>query len=104
MIDAVAVLALLATAQPSLGGGISDGDVLAIIQKHCVMCHAATPSHESFRQAPKNIALQTLAEIKKHAAAVYAQTVQTRAMPLGNETAMTDDERSTLGQWFKEQP
>ncbi len=58
------------------------------------MCHAATPSHESFREAPKNVTLETIAEIKKHAATVYTQTVQTKAMPLGNQTAMTDDERS----------
>ena len=27
-------------------------------------------------------------------------TVQTRAMPLGNETGMTDEERGQLGAWI----
>jgi uncharacterized membrane protein len=27
------------------------------------------------------------------------QTVQNRAMPLGNQTAMTDEERDALGRW-----
>jgi uncharacterized membrane protein len=35
---------------------------------------------------------------------VYTQTIQTKAMPLGNQTGMTDDERNTLGRWLKEQP
>jgi uncharacterized membrane protein len=104
MLRAVAVLTFLATALPARGAGVSDVEALAIVQKHCVMCHAAMPSHDSFREAPKNLTLETLAEIRKNAATVYIQTVQTKAMPLGNQTAMTDDERSALGQWLKEHP
>ncbi len=104
MFRAVALLVLLATALPANGAGVSDADALAIVRKHCVMCHAATPSHESFREAPKNTTLETIADIKRHAGAVYIQTVQTKAMPLGNQTAMTDDERSALGRWLKRQP
>ena len=100
----MAALALFATALPARGVGITDSEALAIVQKHCVMCHAATPSHESFREAPKNVTLETISDIRKYAAAVYTQTVQTKAMPLGNETAMTDDERSNLGRWLKRQP
>jgi uncharacterized membrane protein len=74
------------------------------VQRHCVMCHAVKPTHESFQEAPKNVSLETIAELKKYAATVYIQTVQTKAMPLGNQTAMTDDERSALGRWLKEQP
>ncbi|HEX3164042.1 MAG TPA: hypothetical protein VHQ92_15810 [Pseudolabrys sp.] len=102
MFRAVAVLTFLATALPARAAGISDVEALAIVQKHCVMCHAVAPSHESFREAPKNIILESIADIRKHAATVYTQTVQTKAMPLGNQTAMTDDERSALGRWLKE--
>jgi uncharacterized membrane protein len=101
---AVAILALLATALPAHGAEITDTEALAIARKHCVMCHAAVPSHESFQDAPKNITLETIPDIRKHAAAVYVQTVQTKAMPLGNETAMTDDERRAFGQWLRERP
>lgn len=104
MFRAAAVLILLAAALPARGAGISDADALAIVRKHCVMCHAVTPSHESFQEAPKNITLETIAEVKKYAAAVYTQTVQTKAMPLGNQSAMTDDERNALGLWLREQP
>jgi uncharacterized membrane protein len=103
MLRAVAIFTLVATALPARGAGLS-ADALAIIRRHCVMCHAAMPSHESFREAPKSITLETIADIRKHAAAVYTQTVQTKAMPLGNQTAMTDEERAALGRWLKDKP
>ena len=77
--------------------------MLALVQKHCVMCHATKPTHESFQEAPKNITLETIADIKKYVATVSAQAVQTKAMPLGNQTGMTDEERATLAQWLKNQ-
>jgi uncharacterized membrane protein len=104
MFRAVAVLTILATELPARGAGISDAEALVIVQKHCVMCHAVKPAHENFQEAPKNVTLETIAEIRKEAAAVYTQTVQTKAMPLGNQTAMTDDERNALGRWLKGMP
>jgi len=104
MFRAVAVFGLFATVLPARGAGISDADALAIVKRHCVMCHAAAPSHESFSEPPKNVTLETIADIKNHAAAVYTQTVQTKAMPLGNQTNMTDSERNALGSWLREQP
>jgi uncharacterized membrane protein len=71
------------------------------MRKHCVMCHAAKSTHESFQEAPKNIALETISDIRKYATTISAQTVQTKAMPLGNQTGMTDEERATLAQWLK---
>ena len=94
---------VFATVAPSAqGGNISDADVLLIVQRHCATCHAVNPTHESFREAPKKIVLESVADLKKHAAVVYAQTVQGRAMPLGNQTDMTEGERAALGQWSKE--
>jgi uncharacterized membrane protein len=95
-------LALATVALPAQGGNISDADVLLIVRRHCTTCHAVNPTHESFREAPKKIVLESVADLKKHAAVVYAQTVQGRAMPLGNQTDMTEDERAALGQWLKE--
>jgi uncharacterized membrane protein len=97
-------MVLIATAQPTYAGNISDAEALAIVRHHCVMCHAKKPTHESFQEAPKNITLESVADLKQHAEAIYTQTVQTRAMPLGNQTIMTDDERASLGRWLKELP
>ena len=39
-------------------------------------------------------------ELKKYAPLILTQTVQNKAMPLGNQTAMTEDERAKIGQWI----
>lgn len=102
-LGAAAVTILIAAAPFSRALAVDDAEALALVQKHCVMCHATKPTHESFQEAPKNISLETIADIKKHAITISAQTVQTKAMPLGNQTGMTDEERATLAQWLKNQ-
>lgn len=102
-LGAAAMIILIVAAPFSYALAVDDAEALVLVQKHCVMCHAAKPTHESFQEAPKNIALETIADIKNHAAAISAQTVQTKAMPLGNQTGMTDEERATLDQWLKNQ-
>ena len=44
--------------------------------------------------------LETIDDLHRHAELVAKFTVQTRAMPLGNETGMTDEERAQLGAWI----
>jgi uncharacterized membrane protein len=77
---------------------VSDAQALAIVQKHCGPCHARNPTHPAFDKPPKNIVLETAADLKKNAARVLEQ-VEDRTMPLGNETDMTDEDRETLGRW-----
>jgi uncharacterized membrane protein len=67
------------------------------------MCHARKPTHESFKEAPKNVMLESVGELKKYAPLILTQTVQNKAMPLGNQTAMTDEERAKIGQWIAAQ-
>lgn len=93
-----------ATAPHADAGTVADTEALAIVSKHCVMCHAVKPGHESFQEAPKGIILESVDDLRKHAATIYAQTVQIRAMPLGNQTDMSENDRATLGQWLKELP
>ena len=79
---------------------VSDVEVMAIVDKHCLSCHAASPTHESFDTPPKDIVLETVDDLHRHAELVDKFTVQTRTMPLGNETEMTDEERAQLGAWI----
>jgi uncharacterized membrane protein len=103
----VAALALLAvifvTAPqprgPSTGTAVADAEAMAIASRHCTTCHARNPSHPAFKEAPKNVALETVADLKRYAPQIYLQTVQNRAMPLGNQTGMTEAERDALGRW-----
>ncbi len=78
-------------------------EVMEIVGAHCATCHAARPSHAAFDEAPMGVVLETTTDLRRHAAAVIAQSVTTNAMPLGNETGMTDLERAALGAWLEAQ-
>jgi uncharacterized membrane protein len=104
----VAAMALLAAifitaprAAVSTGGTVSDTEALAITAKHCTTCHARKPTHESFPEPPKGVTLQSVDDLRRYASLIYTQTVQNRAMPLGNQTGMTEEERAKLGQWVR---
>jgi uncharacterized membrane protein len=87
----------------AVAGGVSDEEVVALAHKHCVMCHAAKPTKEGFAEAPKGVKLETVEEIKRYTAQIDLQAVKNNAMPLGNETNMTDEERARLGAWIAAQ-
>jgi uncharacterized membrane protein len=99
----VAVAIYLTAPAPATTGQVSDADAMAIIGKHCVMCHAKKPTHESFNEPPKNVTLESIAELRRFALLVMTQTVINKAMPLGNQTQMTEAERAMLGQWIAAQ-
>ena len=82
---------------------VSDVEAMTIVQKHCTSCHAAKPSNEGFDAPPKNILLENIDQLSRHGKQVVQFAVQTRAMPLGNETGMTADERLKLGAWVDNQ-
>ena len=81
------------------GAAVTDLDAQAIVGKHCLTCHSRHPSHPAFKEAPKNVALENVADMRRFAQQIFLQTVQNRAMPLGNQTGMTEDERAALGRW-----
>ena len=55
-------------------GMVSNAEVLVTVSKHCVMCHAGKPGHKSFREAPKNVILETVGDLRKNAFTIYAET------------------------------
>ncbi len=82
---------------------VSDVEAIQITQKHCVSCHAKKPTHESFEEAPKNVVLETLDDLRRYATLIDQHSVKTESMPLGNETEMTREERDKLGAWLVSQ-
>ena len=64
-------------------------------QQRCLACHNAA-------LAPKRIQFHEPQLIEQHAAEIYQQVVVQKSMPLNNATGITDEERATLGRWFKE--
>ena len=90
---------------PAHMGEVSDAEITHIITTHCVMCHAVKPKHEGFigGEPPKGVVLDTLDGVRKNAPQIVIQAVHGRAMPLGNETGITDAERTALGAWIAQQ-
>ena len=103
---AVALLALAVAIRPEDSAPDAGGEpvrfvqVAAVVKQRCATCHSAQPTDESFSTAPKGLALDTPAQIKARSAAIEEQAVETKAMPLGNVTGMSDDERELLGRWI----
>lgn len=75
--------------------------VREIVDRHCVSCHAARPTHRAVQVAPGNAMFDTAEGLTKHAERIYERAVATRSMPQGNETGMTDEERAKLGAWIR---
>jgi uncharacterized membrane protein len=79
---------------------VDSAEAVAIVERRCVTCHSADPTNEQFQTAPAGVVLDTPEQIAARAEAIRAQAVDSRAMPLGNATGMTDAERETLGAWI----
>ena len=82
---------------------VTDGQLLATTNRHCLSCHAAVPASTVFTTPPKNVVLQGLDDIRRYATLIDQHAVKSATMPLGNTTGMTDDERAQLGRWLAAQ-
>ena len=104
---AVVVLAVLAgfllprqATGPASAEAVKFAAVQPIIQERCTVCHAQKPSFAGFEQPPGGVMLDTPERIKAAAPRIHQQTIATQAMPIGNLTRMTPDERALLGKWL----
>jgi uncharacterized membrane protein len=94
------------------GGGVSTvaaadvpaqvtfADARSIVDRRCAACHSASPSIRDFGAAPGGVSFDDPARIQALAARIRARAVDTRTMPLGNRTNMTDRERALLARWI----
>jgi uncharacterized membrane protein len=73
---------------------VSAAQVQAVVAQRCAMCHG-----EALQS--KGVRLDSPAELKRHAQAVYQQAVVTKLMPINNATGITDEERALIGDWFR---
>jgi uncharacterized membrane protein len=72
------------------------------VQTRCAMCHTAEPAWEGVYEPPKNVILDNDIAIANHAKDIAIQAGYAHAMPPGNVSGMTDDERALLVEWFRE--
>jgi uncharacterized membrane protein len=80
---------------------VAFSEVKQVLDIRCVSCHADKPSFEGIPEAPKGVKLDTPERIRAQALQIHQQTVLSRAMPPGNLTGLTEDERSLLDRWYR---
>jgi len=87
-------------ARDALAGDASIESVQKIVAARCTSCHAAKPTFDGITEAPKGVMLETPQQIRRFAAQINQQAVRAEAMPPGNVTEITPEERATLGAWI----
>lgn len=74
--------------------------VAEIIMTRCSMCHTAEPVWAGIAAAPKGVKLDNPDDIKLHAKLIAINAARSSAMPPGNVTEITPEERQILAAWF----
>ena len=99
------VIALLSAAGPrevKLGAASapSFAAVEDIVLTRCSMCHTKEPSWAGIAAAPKGVTLDTAERIHAQARLIALNAARSDAMPPGNITEITAEERGILAAWF----
>jgi len=97
----VATAALLAPREARDTEAVPFARVQGVIGTRCVSCHADKPAFQGLAEAPKGVKLDTPERVRAAALQIYQQAARSKAMPPGNLTGMTDDERALLDRWYR---
>ena len=81
---------------------ISFVEINNIIKYRCGVCHAKNPTTEGIASPPKGIVFDSVEDILKNLSIIQAQAVDTDAMPPGNMTGITQQEREKLLLWIQQ--
>ena len=96
------VAVVIAPRDTAASSGRVDFDaVRTVVHQRCTTCHAASPEHPGFQAAPAGVVLETDRQIVAEALRIHQQTVVTRAMPIGNLTSITEEERALIDRWYR---
>jgi len=106
IVVAVLILLLVAAAiAPRSRAATAETVTLAmirpVIESRCTTCHSQNPTHIAFPAAPSGVVLDTDEEIAAEALRIHQQTVVLKAMPIGNLTEISDEERALIDAWYQ---
>jgi uncharacterized membrane protein len=76
-------------------------EIKPVLDLRCLSCHAEKPSFQGLPEAPKGVKLDTPQRVRAQALQIHQQAVLSKAMPPGNLTGMTDEERALLDRWYR---
>ncbi len=77
-------------------------EVHRIVTGRCSMCHAEEPVWPGLYWAPKGVILETPEQVAMAARGVAMQSGWSHAMPPGNLSFMTEEERASIRTWYRE--
>ena len=97
LLAVVAVWFAPASGAARAGEPVDFAQVQQVITARCTACHAQHP--RLVAAAPAGVLLDTPDRIRAMRERIWVQAVQVRAMPLGNITHITEDERELLDRW-----
>jgi len=73
-----------------------------VIMGRCSMCHSRAPNWPGVPEAPKNVILDNEVGIASHAKDIAMEAGFSHAMPPGNVSEITDEERALIVAWYRE--
>ena len=76
-------------------------EVTELVVDRCSMCHAREPLWEGMVAPPRGVVLETGDQLLRHARQVYLQSGRSRAMPPANLSAMDEEERLLIVNWYE---
>jgi len=107
---ALALVATISMTYPKPKAPAADGEekipftqVQQIVLQRCTPCHHSTPyppPGAKYTEPPNGVVFETPEHIKQMSGKIRAQAVESAAMPLGNLTRITKEERELLGKWL----
>ena len=81
---------------------ISFVEINNIIKYRCGVCHTKNPTTEGIASPPKGIVFDSVEDILKNLSIIQAQAIDSDAMPPGNMTGITQQERDKLLLWIQQ--
>ncbi len=104
VLGAISLFALVFVTSPSSlkknTTPISFNELKPIFQKRCESCHSSHPTDDIQKIAPNGIVFDTPEQIAKMSERIKFRVVQTKTMPQGNKTGITEMEREMIGRWI----
>ncbi len=101
---AIALFALVFVTKPETGSAgktpVNFTQVFPIIQNRCESCHSSHPTDDVQKTAPNGIMFDTPEQVVQHKDRILFRAVQTKTMPQGNKTSITEEERELIGAWI----
>jgi len=88
------------TSVANLSGPAEFVRVQSIVRERCVICHTSAPVQGGMSAPPAGVRLDAPEFILLHTAKMRQQ-LASRAMPVGNVTGLTDEERAELLAWIE---